>query len=279
MKFNDIPCPSAKNSSCQRSAAQNLLLLFGDPHGDFKPVMRAVLQHKPTAIVLLGDLTPERPLHVELAEILHLTEVWWIHGNHDTDQPEFLDNISDTTLAGTPLAGRNLHGRVVRIAGLQVAGLGGIFRGSIWYPQDNPEAEPVWKSPADLTRHLKRHERWRGGIALRHRSSIFPSEVEALASRRVDLLVTHEAPSFHDHGFAAIDDLANRMQARWLVHGHHHEDINYMVSHRLRMPTGCPLRAYGVNKGSFIALRCNNEIEQVLEHHHHHHPRPPGATA
>jgi predicted phosphodiesterase len=241
MRFNETPDRPA-------------LLLFGDPHGDFKPVIRAVLRHKPAAIILLGDLTPARALNVELAEILELTEIWWIHGNHDTDDSVFLDNVTDVNLGRSALTGRNLHGRVAHIAGLQVAGLGGIFRESIWYPRDRARAEPAWRSPADLKRGMKRHERWRDGIALRHRSSIFPSEVEALANRRVDLLVTHEAPRFHCNGFAAIDDLALRMQARWLVHGHHHEDIDNSDTHRLRMPTGCPLLAYGVNKGSFIAL-------------------------
>lgn len=231
------------------------LLLLGDPHGNFKPVIRAVKQHRPKAIILLGDLTPDRPLHIELQDIMDLTEIWWIHGNHDTDQAAFLDNVSDVTLAGTPLARRNLHGRVARVAGLQVAGLGGVFRESIWFPRDDPKAPCAFASPDALRRQMKRAERWRGGISLRHRSSIFPSDVKALAERRVDLLVTHEAPSWHDHGFAAIDELALRMQARWIVHGHHHEDIDYQATrHRLRMPTACPLRCYGVDSGSFLAL-------------------------
>jgi len=242
-------------SLSQRQPMRPAILLFGDPHGRFKPVIRAVQQHRPRAIILLGDLTPCRPLHIELQDILHLTEIWWIHGNHDTDRAEFLDNISDVTLAATPLASRNLHGRVARVAGLQVAGLGGVFRESIWFPRDDPDAPSVFASPDALRRHMKRSERWRGGISLRHRSSIFPSDVNALAERRVDLLVTHEAPSWHDHGFAAIDELALRIQARWLVHGHHHEDIDYQATrHRLRMPTACPVRGYGVDSGSLLAL-------------------------
>lgn len=248
MRFNTVPLSI-------QPGQRPTLLLFGDPHGNFRPVVRAVQQFKPAAIILVGDLTPGRPLHIELEEILDLTEVWWIHGNHDTDQAGFLDNISDVTLAGTPLAGRNLHGRVSRVAGLRVAGLGGVFRESIWWPRADPKAPGAFASPEVLRRHMKRHERWRDGISLRHRSSIFPSEVQALAGRRVDLLVTHEAPSWHDNGFAAIDDLALRMQARWLVHGHHHEDIDYQATHhRLRLPTACPVRCYGVDGGSFLAL-------------------------
>ncbi|GCL66129.1 hypothetical protein AQPW35_52100 [Rubrivivax pictus] len=69
------------------------------------------------------------------------------------------------------------------------------------------------------------------------------------------MLVTHEAPSWHDHGFAALDSLAVRMGVRWLVHGHHHTDIDYQAGYqRLRKPTGCGINAYGVDQGSFIAL-------------------------
>ena len=37
------------------------------------------------------------------------------------------------------------------------------------------------------------------------------------------MLITHEAPSSHRHGFAAIDRLAEAAKARLIVHGHHHE--------------------------------------------------------
>ena len=32
------------------------LMFFGDPHGDFRFVVRSVERHRPEAIVLLGDL-------------------------------------------------------------------------------------------------------------------------------------------------------------------------------------------------------------------------------
>ncbi len=230
------------------------LLLFGDPPGNFKPVILAVERYKPEAIILLGDLTPRQPLHIELEPILHLTEIWWIHGNHDTDEAAYLDHISDVYLRDTPLAGRNLHGRIAQIAGLQVAGLGGVFRGAIWDPKDDPQAPAKFDSPEALRQHTKPPFRWREGVSLRHRSTIFPSEIRSLAEQRADLLVTHEAPSWHTHGFSAIDDLAPRMKVRWLVHGHHHRNIDYVAEHWTRMPTACPLRAYGVDGGSFIAI-------------------------
>jgi hypothetical protein len=78
---------------------------------------------------LLGDIQARRPLQVELAPILALTEVWFIPGNHDTDSDADHDH-----LFGSELADRNLHARVVEIAGFRVAGLGGVFRESIQMP-------------------------------------------------------------------------------------------------------------------------------------------------
>ncbi len=94
------------------------LMFFGDPHGNFVPVIAAVDLFRPKAIVLLGDIQALQPLHVELAPILDKTQIWFIHGNHDTDSNADYDN-----LWGSELAHRNLHGRVVEIAGYQVAGL------------------------------------------------------------------------------------------------------------------------------------------------------------
>lgn len=71
----------------------------------------------------------QRPLHLELASILDKTEIWFIHGNHDTDTEADHDH-----LFGSAMADRNLHGRVVEIAGLRIAGLGGVFRCKVWTP-------------------------------------------------------------------------------------------------------------------------------------------------
>ena len=51
------------------------LMFFGDPHGDFDPVIAAVERFRPEAIVLLGDLQARQPLQIELQSILPLTEV------------------------------------------------------------------------------------------------------------------------------------------------------------------------------------------------------------
>jgi predicted phosphodiesterase len=226
------------------------ILFFGDPHGDFAPVTDAVMRLRPEAIVLLGDLQPRRPLHVELAEIRSLTDIWFIHGNHDTDSEADHDN-----LWGSELANRNLHGRVVEIAGYRLAGLGGIFRGKVWDPavpiQDAPfdSAQRMlalaqargWKDPRGL---------WRSGIALRHRSSIFPQDYTRLLKERADILVTHEAPGAHRRGFQVLDELAAALGATLLVHGHHHRDIDYEAEGRT--PPESPVRIFGVDKGSYL---------------------------
>ena len=87
------------------------ILIFGDPHGDFVPVIAAVERLRPRAIVLLGDIQARQPLHIELRPILALTEVWFIHGNHDADSDADYDN-----LWGSELADRNLHGQVVELS-------------------------------------------------------------------------------------------------------------------------------------------------------------------
>lgn len=61
------------------------LFFCGDTHGEFQHVIDAVKSHRPEAIIFLGDLQARQPLEIELKEILDLTEIWFIHGNHDTD--------------------------------------------------------------------------------------------------------------------------------------------------------------------------------------------------
>jgi predicted phosphodiesterase len=153
-----------------------MILFCGDPHGHFGHIIDAVQEHQPAAVILLGDLQAQRPLEVELASILDKTEVWFIHGNHDTDSEADHDNIFSSKLAN-----RNLHGRVVEIAGQRIAGLGGV---------------------------------------------IFSVDYERLQKQRADILVTHEAPSSHPHGFA-IDELASRMGVSKAIHGHHIAQLDY----------------------------------------------------
>ena len=221
------------------------ILIFGDPHGDFAPVIAAVERLRPRAIVLLGDIQARQPLHVELGPILDHTEVWFIHGNHDTDSDADYDN-----LWGSKLSDRNLHGRVVEIAGYKVAGLGGIFRSKIWDPR-RPIKEAAFISADALRRSVRREGRWRDGIARRHHSSIFPDDFQQLLrSGPADILVTHEAPAAHPHGWQAVDELAETLGVQLVVHGHHHQSIDYLAEGM--QSAAAPFRAFGVDMGSHL---------------------------
>ncbi|MGJ7567794.1 metallophosphoesterase [Variovorax sp. GB1R11] len=228
------------------ASASPQILIFGDPHGDFAPVIAAVERFRPEAIVLLGDIQARQPLHIELQPILALTEVWFIHGNHDTDSDADYDN-----LWGSELADRNLHGRIVGIAGYRVAGLGGIFRSKIWDPR-RPIEQAAFQSSDAMRRTMKREERWRDGIARRHRSTIFPDDFQQLLrSGPADILVTHEAPASHPHGWQVIDELAEALSVQLVVHGHHHQNIDYFADGLTT--AAASFRAFGVDKGSHLA--------------------------
>lgn len=210
-----------------------MIFFLGDVHGCFEHVIDAVSKHRPAAVVFLGDVQAQVPLEHALAQILDMTQVWWIHGNHDTDCPREYCNLFESALAD-----RNLHGRVVEISGLRVAGLGGVFRGEIWAPP----ADANFHHYSEYQEHLaNQRDRFRAGQPgksqnaeprfngrlLKHRSSIFPDVYVELYGQPADILVSHEAPSCHPHGFAEIDVLARSMHVKASFHGHHHDRINY----------------------------------------------------
>ena len=202
-----------------------MILFCGDPHGEFGHIVQTVQEHRPAAVILLGDLQARRPLEVELAPILSSTQIWFIHGNHDTESESGHDNLFLSALAG-----KNLHGRVVEIAGLRVAGLGGIFRSKVWAPP----APAIFESREQYLARCGKGNLWRGGLPLKHRSTIFPDDCQRLMTERADILVTHEAPSAHEYGFVAIDELARSLGVTSSFHGHHHQQLDYR-SERLRL--------------------------------------------
>jgi predicted phosphodiesterase len=238
--------PSDLHERSEHQQSKPKLMFFGDPHGDLEPVIAAVERFQPEAIVLLGDIQARHPLHLELSAILGLTDVWFIHGNHDTDSDADYDN-----LWGSELADRNLHGRIVEIAGYKVAALGGIFRSKIWDPR-RPIEEAAFTSADALRRSMRPEERWRDGIARRHRSTIFPDDyLQLLRNPPADILVTHEAPAAHPHGWQAVDELAETLGVQLVVHGHHHQNIDYLAEGL--MTAAAPFRAFGVDMGSYLA--------------------------
>lgn len=196
------------------------VLFAGDPHGDFQPLIAAVQEYRPEAVILLGDYDLEMPLETYLQEIIGLTQVWWIAGNHDFQTPGKHYNLFHSSLAD-----RGLHLRVRNIAGIRIAGLGGIFLGRVWYPPQKPKwmnKQHFINAQADSARLA--------GLSLKYQSAIWHDEFEALKKLKADILVTHEAPGSHRHGFAAISELAAAMGARHIFHGHLHE--NYLATIR-----------------------------------------------
>lgn len=203
-----------------------MILFAGDPHGKFTPIIRAAQVLRPEGVVLLGDYDLTQPLECALANLPSSTQTWWIPGNHDADQVVWYDN-----LFGSAMADQNLHGRVVGIADLKIAGLGGVFRGEIWHPDTGVK----WATRNDYLRHTDPSTRWRGDLPRKHRVSIWWEDFEHLANQQADVLVTHEAPSCHPHGYEVIDELASMMGAKLIVHGHHHEDYTEELSNGIRV--------------------------------------------
>ena len=199
----------------------NDILFFGDTHGGFYHCLDIVQQVKPKAIVFLGDLQAPQPLDEILHDVIKLTDVWWIPGNHDTDNEEYYDNLFSSHLKD-----KNLHGRVETIAGIRIAGLGGVFRGRIWSPH-----KEEWNYYSQEEFFKKSHPRthFRNGLSLKQRSSIFPETYMMMRNMRSDILVTHEAPSCNKFGFYAIDRLARQMGVRKVFHGHHHDTYAYQA--------------------------------------------------
>ena len=209
-----------------------MILMLGDVHGKFRHVTDLVKKHKPAAVIFLGDIEPQQPFELEIKDILTLTEVYFIHGNHDTDNE---NNYRNLYLSG--LSNRNIHGRVVEIDGLKVAGLGGVFR-KYWYPVFDINDEPQVKNYNGMLDYIvqkdymrekavNRHTEVPVGQAMTHMSTIFYDEWLNLAEQKADILVTHEAPSCHPNGFYGIDALARFMEVDLTFHGHQHDRLDY----------------------------------------------------
>lgn len=198
------------------------VLYCGDPHGSFRHIIEAAGHTRASAVVLLGDLEPSRALHEELAPLANSgTELYFIHGNHDADSDVLAERVWGSTLAE-----RNVHGRVVTLPdGTRLAGLGGVFRGgTVWDPTSS--SAPAFRSRTEHARATPRQDRWKGGPHRKHLGTIYPEDVDRLADLHADVLVTHEAPGYHRHGFAVLDTFAQVMGVRVVVHGHHHDRLD-----------------------------------------------------
>lgn len=220
----------------------NNILFMGDPHGDFTPVFEATETYQPEAIIMLGDQQPEEPINDILKDIS--CPVWWILGNHDSDQSRFLANHF-------PLWDFNLGNRVVEIAGLRIAGLGGEFRQEVWHPWDG-EGKPKWNRRQDYLTSLAPDAGLQGeipencfqkGLPLRGWTAIFPEDFDILLDQGpADILVSHAAPDWHMYGFKEINELAELLEVKTIVHGHLHRD------RKITLDNG--IEVVSLNKGS-----------------------------
>jgi predicted phosphodiesterase len=200
------------------------ILFAGDPHGNFEPLVTAVKKHKPEAVVLLGDYDLERPLESYLHEIIGQTEILWIAGNHD-----FESHSKYTNLFNSALAQNELHLKVKEVAGIRIAGLGGIFLGRVWYPPQPPK----WTGKSH---YLQKQPGLRQpGMSLKYQSAIWFDEVEAFKTLKADILVTHEAPGSHRHGFRVIDEIGLAMGVKNIFHGHLHENYSCTIRRKIKV--------------------------------------------
>lgn len=224
------------------AAALQRLWLLGDVHGEFKYIVRALqtTARPPRWLVFLGDVDIDRqPFHAWLGPIRRAApevQVAFIHGNHDADSAAHWAMLHD---CGDALP---LHGRVVTLDGVRVAGLGGHFQERVWAP---PTAA-IYANHQEAARQRRPMARNPQGPWLRPklRAAIYPDTVRDLAAQRADLLVSHEAPSCHHHGWEAIDGLAHSLKVVRAFHGHHHDDrSNAYAAQRVRL--GFDARAVG----------------------------------
>ncbi len=207
------------------------IVIAGDPHGNFAPIIRACSAEDTGTLILLGDCELHVRLHQMLGSLFALGwQVYWILGNKDTETATVFDHLAGDFPEG------DIGGKVIEIGGLRIAGLGGVFKPRIWTPPESPS----FNTRGDFLQSLPPREQWRGGLPLWHRDSIFPEDFARLARHRFDVLVTHEAPSCHRHGSAAIDRLADVAGARLIVHGHHHE------SYAVKLDNGIDVRGLAV---------------------------------
>ncbi|MBE2896850.1 hypothetical protein HPC38_08195 [Pasteurellaceae bacterium HPA106] len=222
-----------------------MLLFAGDPHGSYTHLLSFVKAQPGVALIILGDLQL-RDCSV-LDELGQFCDLWFIHGNHDSKTVQAFE-----ALWGSHWRERNLHGKVVEIQGLRVAGLGGVFRGQVWMPPN----KPLFFDPIHYCQYCPQEKIWQGGLPLRHRTSIFLSDIETLERQQADILVCHEAPKPHPSGFQVINQLAQHMGVKKLFHGHHHDSFDYQA-HPSRDPfdvINVGFRSLATQEGEFLLV-------------------------
>ncbi|MBV7388793.1 hypothetical protein KRX11_09075 [Pasteurellaceae bacterium TAE3-ERU1] len=222
-----------------------MLVFAGDPHGSYAHLLAFVKAQPDVALIILGDL--QLSDCAVLDELGQYCDLWFIHGNHDSKTVAAFE-----ALWGSHWRERNLHGKVVDIQGVRVAGLGGVFRGQVWMPPN----KPLFFDPIHYCQYCPQEKIWQGGLPLRHRTSIFLSDIEALERQQADILVCHEAPKPHPSGFEVINELAQHMGVQKLFHGHHHDSFDYHA-HPRRDPfevVNVGFRSLATQDGEFLLI-------------------------
>ncbi len=173
--------------------------------GNFAPILRACAARPPGTLILLGDCDLPAPLAQILAPAIGQGwDVRWILGNHDTETEAAYDNL--TTHPG------DLGLRVTTIGGLRIAGLPGRLQAEGLAPRPTRPPRPSTPAPPSRRPTPRRSlARRPAAVSPRHH---FPRGFRAPGRPRFDILVSHEAPSSHPHGFAVIDALAEACGAQ-----------------------------------------------------------------
>jgi calcineurin-like phosphoesterase family protein len=196
------------------------LWFLGDVHAEFGHIPRTLMAARelPSHLIFLGDVDIDNKPFRQILEPLHehfpSVEVAFIFGNHDADSYEHWECLHD---CGDAIA---LHGKVTVLNGIRIAGLGGNFLGRVWYPPDPPkfgsQQVAMNRGAFQFRAGQRPSSTYLGGI--------YPDVYDHLAKQRADILVTHEAPSCHPHGFEALGVLALDLQVKRTFHGHQHDD-------------------------------------------------------
>ena len=216
---------------------QPLIWMLGDNHGNFDYITETIdrTSEVPAAVIFLGDLECQAPFSDCIRDLESRgIPAYFIPGNHDTDSAENYLNLYGDKL----FQERNLHGKVTEIAGIKVGGLGGVFREQIWHPDSEDVPDIRNWSALVANQNAKRPNRLRvddptveqisrDSLLRKHASTIFYDDWFDLYGQHADILITHEAPDCHPHGFKAITGLAQSMRVKLAFHGHHHEHRNY----------------------------------------------------
>jgi len=216
------------------------LVFIGDIHQNWHHIEAGLsgMPTPPRAAILLGDIECTAPLDEMAAPLLDRgVAVYWIHGNHEHDSgPEMWANLAAPDRNPLTSAGA-LHTRIAEIDGVRVAGLGGTFLPHVWAGDASPRLYRREQLAEDLAANRPGLSADQAAAVMHFlaTTAIWPEDVDALATRKADVLVTHDAPSSHPEGSLVLDDLARAMGARLIVHGHHHVTSHAQATDGLRV--------------------------------------------